>query len=196
MNKTQSMEHLFKAVKADSARVLQQTVCYDRSNKLTISIAWGYSIQVFEGNELLPDLLSVQKSFTSWRRGAGVVSHCMFNTREYPKDQCKRPVAFFLDSITSDSEGVVRSKYSRYADKGCPRTDEIKNLEHFIVFSRKLKVDIEQVLQRILRFLFGYIKQFPIDSNFSCNLNYKRRCLTNLLIFITDESSTSSMLRH
>ncbi|XP_057979577.1 uncharacterized protein LOC131165642 isoform X2 [Malania oleifera] len=69
MNKTEAVEHLFKAVDVDPARILQQTVCYDLTNSLTISVAWGYAVQVFEGNQLLPDLLPLQRTFMPWKRG-------------------------------------------------------------------------------------------------------------------------------
>ncbi|KAK8518768.1 hypothetical protein V6N12_012013 [Hibiscus sabdariffa] len=45
MDKTRALEHFFKAVTADSSRILLQTVCYENFNSLTVSVAWGYAIQ-------------------------------------------------------------------------------------------------------------------------------------------------------
>ena len=146
MNKSQALEHLFKAVNIDPARILQQTVCYDHLNLLTISVAWGFSIQVFEGNLLLPDLLPLQRTFAPWRRGKNIgLSRYMFNTREYPKDPCKRAAVFFLQSVGSNEDGVW-SNYTRNVVGNCEQTGAIKNLEQIRVFSPKLKFDIEQVL--------------------------------------------------
>ncbi|EXC23146.1 hypothetical protein L484_018277 [Morus notabilis] len=143
-NRTQALERLFEAVNVDPARILQQTVCYDSSRLLTISVAWGYAIQVFEGNELLPDLLSVQKTFTPWRRSARVdASHYMFNMRDFPKDICKGPGAFFLESVISDQNGI-QSNYARYSAGNCPEDNATKNLEYIRVFSKTLELDIEQ----------------------------------------------------
>ncbi|KAM4093237.1 hypothetical protein ACB094_06G099700 [Castanea mollissima] len=145
INKTQAIKHLFKAVNVDPARILQRTVCYDRSNSLTVSVAWGYAIQVFNGNEFLPDLLSLQRTFVPWRRSITVdASRYMFNTREYPKDPCKRPVTFFLESIVPDKSGVW-SYYTRHLVKECVTPDAIKNLKGIRVFSEKLELDIEQM---------------------------------------------------
>ncbi|PKI42377.1 hypothetical protein CRG98_037219 [Punica granatum] len=145
MNRSESMEHLFKAVKVDPLRILQQCVCYDRSNSLTVSVSWGYAVQVFEGNELLPDLLSLQRTFTPWRRGMNTdLSRYMYTLRDYPRDVCKRPVTFFLESILSDNLGV-RTTYSRQNPDNCARGKSVKNLKKITVFSRKLELDTEQM---------------------------------------------------
>ena len=144
-NRTQALELLFEAVNVDPTRILQQTVCYDSSLSITVSVAWGYAVQVFEGNELLPDLLSVQKTFTPWRRSVSVdASHYMFNTRNYPRDACKRPSVFFLESVVSDNSGT-QSSYARF-NQNCPKANAIKNLENIRVFSKKLELDVEQVI--------------------------------------------------
>lgn len=144
-NKSQALEHLFKAVKVDPARICQQTVCYDRSHSLTVSVAWGYNVQVFEGNELLPDLLSLQKTFMPWRRSGSIdASRYMFNTRDYPRDTCKRPAVFYLEGTTSDNK-VIQSNYTRHNFRNCAKTHQVDNLEKIRVFSEKLEHDTEQV---------------------------------------------------
>uniref|UniRef100_A0A5B7BY65 Transferring glycosyl group transferase n=1 Tax=Davidia involucrata TaxID=16924 RepID=A0A5B7BY65_DAVIN len=141
----QALEHLFKAVNVDPARILQQTVCYDRSKSLTVSVAWGYAVQVFEGNHLLPELLSWQRTFRPWRRTKDILlSLYMFNTREYPKDPCKRAVVFFLESVVSDVNRVW-TNYTRHIAGNCSKIDALQNLEQIRVFSQKLHYDIGQL---------------------------------------------------
>ncbi|KAK8476504.1 hypothetical protein V6N11_061682 [Hibiscus sabdariffa] len=123
MDKTRALEHFFKAVTADSSRILLQTVCYENFNSLTVSVAWGYAIQVYEGNQLLPDLLSLPKTFSSWKRGTRVEANFMFNTREYPRNACER-----------------------HSDGKCRRSDAIKHLKEIRVVSHKLELDIEQMM--------------------------------------------------
>uniref|UniRef100_A0A2P2K475 Uncharacterized protein n=1 Tax=Rhizophora mucronata TaxID=61149 RepID=A0A2P2K475_RHIMU len=146
MSKTKAMEHLFDAVNIDPTRILQQTVCYDHQNSLTYSVAWGYSIQVFEGNEFLPDLLYLQRTFVPWRRSTAIdFSHYMFNTREYPRHPCKRPAVFFVGSVISSENGIL-SNYTRHNIEDCPRANAIKNLKYIEVFSHKLELDTEQMM--------------------------------------------------
>ncbi|KDP25871.1 hypothetical protein JCGZ_22901 [Jatropha curcas] len=149
MSKALAAEHLFEAANVDPTRILQQTVCYDSTSRLTVSVAWGYSIQVFEGNELLPDLLSLQRTFRPWRRAANSDNSLyMFNMREYPRDQCKRPLVFFMESVTSGDAGVW-STYTRHGSGDCSRAEAIKNLKRVKVFSHMLEPDIEQM--KVLR---------------------------------------------
>ncbi|KAK7263558.1 hypothetical protein RJT34_31150 [Clitoria ternatea] len=143
MNRVQALEHLFAAAKVDPVRILQQTVCYDRSNSLTFSVSWGFAIQVYQGNELLPDLLSLQRTFVPWRRGSKVQANFMFNTRDYPRDPCKRPSVFFMKRVTSDKRGIW-SNYGRHVVGNCFDSNAT-GFKQIIVFSRKLELSIEQM---------------------------------------------------
>lgn len=143
MNRVQALEHLIAAANIDPARILQQTVCYDRSNSLTFSVSWGFAVQVYQGNELLPDLLSLQKTFVPWRRGSKANANFMFNTRDYPRDPCKRPPVFFLKNVTSNKRGIW-SNYSRHVVGNCFES-YVTQLKRIIVFSRKLELNNEQM---------------------------------------------------
>ncbi|KAJ7948186.1 Transferring glycosyl group transferase [Quillaja saponaria] len=88
--------------------------------------------------------LSPLRTFKPWRRGANIdSSHFMFNIREYPKNPCKRPTIFFLQSVTSDKRGIL-SDYTRHIDGNC-LSGATKNLKRIRVFSRKRYLDIEQM---------------------------------------------------
>ncbi|KAF6162997.1 hypothetical protein GIB67_021146 [Kingdonia uniflora] len=143
MNRTRALEHLFEAVKADPQRIFQQNVCYDHSRTWTLSISWGYAVQIFEGNQLLPDLLQLQRTFVPWKRNVNIHSSpYMFNSREFPKDPCQRPVVFFMESVSSHKNGI-QSNYSRYLVKNCSRNTSL--LEKIRVFSQKLELDVGQL---------------------------------------------------
>ncbi|KAL9233750.1 hypothetical protein vseg_008706 [Gypsophila vaccaria] len=145
MNRTDALRHLFKAYHADPRRILQQTVCYDDSSNITVSVSWGYAIQVFQGNQLLPDILAAQRTFTPWRRrGINIARQYSLDTRDYAHDHCKRPVVFYLEDVASGT-GRVWTKYSLHRTRKCPRLDSIKNLRDIKVFIKKLSHDAEQV---------------------------------------------------
>lgn len=105
-----------------SARILQQIVCYDSSNSVTVFVVWGYAIQVYGSDKFLPDLLSLQKTFLNGGRGSGVQSNYMFNARD-PRDRCGRPLVFFLDSVGSDGTRGTWSNYTRYSVENCRRAE-------------------------------------------------------------------------
>nr|XP_027126947.1 uncharacterized protein LOC113743194 isoform X1 [Coffea arabica]XP_027126948.1 uncharacterized protein LOC113743194 isoform X1 [Coffea arabica]XP_027126949.1 uncharacterized protein LOC113743194 isoform X1 [Coffea arabica] len=145
MNRIQALQHLFKAVNADSPRILQQTVCYDPFNSLTVSISWGFAVQVFEGRQLLPDLISLERTFRPWGRTRSVYSsHFMFNIRETPRDQCKRPVVFFMDSVAS-KDSSVWTNYTKHNIGSCVRINAVQKLETIRVFSKMMDYDIEEM---------------------------------------------------
>ncbi|KAL3821004.1 hypothetical protein ACJIZ3_006909 [Penstemon smallii] len=145
MSRIRALQHLFKAVSVDPARILQQTVCYDLANSLTVSISWGYALQVYQGNQLLPELLSLQRTFRPWKRGKNVSStRYMFNTREFPKDPCKRPVVFFLHTVAADTAGVW-TNYTRNNFGNCSRANAIEKLKVISVYSMYQDIDIEQI---------------------------------------------------
>lgn len=144
MTRIQAVDHIFKAVHADPARILEQTVCYEKSNLLTVSVAWGYAVQVFEGTELLPDLLSLQRTFRPWKRGKNVSATYMFNTKVSPSDPCKRPVVFFLQNVLSSRDGIW-TEYTRHNVGKCVRSNPTKKLVKIRVFSQKLAIVAEQL---------------------------------------------------
>lgn len=147
MNRTMALKLLFEAVNVDPARILQQTVCYDRLKMLTISVSWGYAVQVFEGNQLLPDLLSLQQTFTPWRRNRNIISGLyIFNTREFPRDPCEKPAIFFLESMFFGRDRI-NSNYSRHVTNDCLQgMNSAKNLQQIGVSSQQLNHEIWQVL--------------------------------------------------
>ncbi|KAG8640660.1 hypothetical protein MANES_13G074000v8 [Manihot esculenta] len=148
MTITDSIQHFFKAVAVDSQRVLQKTVCYDRWFFWTISVSWGYAVEVYGKHMLLPDTLPVQATFKQWQKGTLLAGAYTFNVRQPHHDPCQRPTIFFLDHLSSSSDGVIISHYKKsYAncsyDMSSPR-----KLEEIKVFSHKLELSDKQAPRR------------------------------------------------
>ncbi|KAF5726434.1 hypothetical protein HS088_TW22G00112 [Tripterygium wilfordii] len=145
MTTMKALEHLLKATSIDSQRILQQTVCYDPWFSWTISVSWGYAIQVHSNHLLLPDALPVQATFRPWKKsGNALAGAYAFKTKQLHPDPCRRPTAFFFDDASSDGDGI-QSKYKKAYqncsyDMGSPR-----KLEEIKVFSTKLDLGIKQV---------------------------------------------------
>ena len=156
MTTTKSLQHLFEAVNVDSERILQQTVCYERRFSWTISVSWGYGVQVFQNNMLLPDVLRVEKTFKQWKEGNVLAGIYTFNTRELHPDQCKRPTIFYLDKVSSGKDGII-SSYRKYS-QNCSYKEPMKKLEVIKVFTNKLYLDNKQVtyIGQMYFFFFRY----------------------------------------
>ncbi|GER53247.1 hypothetical protein STAS_30754 [Striga asiatica] len=114
-----ALEHLFRAVKVDSQRVVQQTVCYDRWFSWTISVSWGYAVQIFPRHVSLPDALRTQETYVPWRRG-GLNHLYNVDTLGYHTDPCRRPVVFYMHNVSSSREdGAITSVYRMVGSENC-----------------------------------------------------------------------------
>ncbi|XP_022895118.1 uncharacterized protein LOC111409313 [Olea europaea var. sylvestris] len=144
MTKMKSLEHLFQAVQIDPHRIVQQTVCYDRWFSWTISVSWGYAVQVFPNNVFLPDALRMQETYTSWKKN-GLNVHYNLNTREHHPDPCRRPPVFYLDQVSSGQDGI-KSTYKKMVSENCTYDRASpRKLEEIRVFSHKQELDIKQL---------------------------------------------------
>ncbi|XP_027127418.1 uncharacterized protein [Coffea arabica] len=138
MTAMEALKHLLEATKVDSQRTLQQTVCYDRWFSWTLSVSWGYAVQLVGFNEFLPDAVRMQETYVPWKRGPLYVNHNL-NTAKYQPDPCKRPVVFFFDRVSSSRDGIA-SIYKK-TENNCT-FDKIQEVR---VFSKKLDLDIKQL---------------------------------------------------
>ncbi|XP_027344017.1 uncharacterized protein LOC113856417 isoform X2 [Abrus precatorius] len=142
-----SLQHLFEAVNVDSERILQQTVCYERQFSWTISVSWGYAVQIFQNNLLLPDVLRAEETFKQWKKGNVLAGIYTFNTRKLHPDPCKRPTIFYLDKVSSGKDGII-SSYRKYFHNCSNNKDSLKKLEVIKVVTNKLDLDSEQTPRR------------------------------------------------
>ncbi|CAN0914575.1 hypothetical protein LINGRAHAP2_LOCUS28659 [Linum grandiflorum] len=125
-------------------RVLQKTVCYDRWFSWTISVAWGYAVEVYGSHILLPDVLPTETTFKQWSGGSVLAGAYVFNTRKPHPDPCRRATVFFMDRATTSSKTITSHYKKAYSncsqDMASPR-----RLEEIKVFSRKLDLSDTQL---------------------------------------------------
>ncbi|CAJ1956372.1 unnamed protein product [Sphenostylis stenocarpa] len=146
MTTEKALQHLFEAVNVDSERVLQQTVCYEKRLSWTISVSWGYAVQVFQNNMLLPDVLRVQRTFRQWLQGNVLKGIYNFNIRELHPDLCERPTIFYLDKVSSGKDAII-SSYKKHF-QNCSYKEPMSKLEVIKVVTNKLDLDFKQTPRR------------------------------------------------
>ncbi|KZV49336.1 hypothetical protein F511_38490 [Dorcoceras hygrometricum] len=115
-DRSESTRHLMKAADADQSRLLQQTICYDRKNKWTFSISWGYSAHIYEKIMTRSYIQNPIETFQPWSGGHRPPLY-MFNTRLPSNDPCEAPHGFFLQEVNKSSSGTL-TVYSRAAPRG------------------------------------------------------------------------------
>uniref|UniRef100_A0ACD5X120 Uncharacterized protein n=1 Tax=Avena sativa TaxID=4498 RepID=A0ACD5X120_AVESA len=110
---------LVRASRLDSARLLQQAFCYQHGPGYTwsVSVAWGYTVQVYPWAVAPHELEVPLQTFKTWRSWAN--GPFVFNTRPLmgPDRPCSRPAMFFLSRVRNDTGRGTVSEYGRHAGK-------------------------------------------------------------------------------
>lgn len=142
----EAVEHLFKAVKVDPLRILQQTVCYNDRFSWTISVSWGYAVQIYGNHLVMQDVMSVPVTFQQWKGGGSVLAGLYtFNSREVQRDPCKQPAVFFLENVFL-GRSSIQTVYWKSPDDKCPYDDNSpRKVNEVRVFSHKMELDLMQV---------------------------------------------------
>lgn len=154
MSRMKSLQHLYHATKFDPHRILQQTVCYDPRFSWTVSVSWGYVVQVFEHNVQLPDAQRVQESYLPWKKNAyGTLYE--FNNRKFEVDLCRRQLVYFLDEVSMGVDGIIKTIYKKKTNENCTFSkNSPRRLEEIRAFSHKLELDKKQVIPTFIFCLF------------------------------------------
>ncbi|KAM3382786.1 hypothetical protein P3S68_008361 [Capsicum galapagoense] len=146
MSRMKALQHLYHAATFDPHRILQQTVCYDSRFSWTISVSWGYVVQIFEHNVQMPDAQRVQESYLPWKKNAyGTLYE--FNNRKFESDPCRRQqVVYFLDEVSMGIDGI-KTIYKKKTSENCILSkNSPRKLEEIGVFSHKLELNKKQLL--------------------------------------------------
>ncbi|KAH7514470.1 hypothetical protein FEM48_Zijuj11G0093000 [Ziziphus jujuba var. spinosa] len=120
-----SLKKLISAYKVDPSRTVQHSFCYDLNRNWSVSVSWGYAV------ELYPSLLTAKKlettslTFQTWKTLSD--EPFTFNTRTVSQDPCEKPVMFYLDRVDIvDGGKTTLTTYKRFVDdleSECARAD-------------------------------------------------------------------------
>ncbi|XP_057458572.1 uncharacterized protein LOC130749261 [Lotus japonicus] len=120
MSRAQSLRHLMEAVHHDSASIMQQSICYDKSSNRywSISVSWGYVVQILRGVLSPRELEMPSRTFLNWYKRADYTAYA-FNTRPVAKHPCQKPFIYYMTNTHYDSKAkqvvstYARDKYSK-----------------------------------------------------------------------------------
>ncbi|XP_020220984.1 uncharacterized protein LOC109803710 [Cajanus cajan] len=139
LNRVQSLQHLMKSVKQDSGSIMQQSICYDKNRYWSISISWGFVVQVTRGVLSPRELEMPTRTFLNWYKRADYTAYS-FNTRPVAKNPCQKAFLFYMNRTRYDPiKKQIIGTYSRYKSKPphCTwRVDSPEDLDSIIVSKR------------------------------------------------------------
>lgn len=119
-----SLRKLHGAYQMDPGRTLQHSFCYDLRRNWSVSVAWGYTLQLYPSLLAAKDLEQALQTFQTWKTYRN--EPFTFNTRPVSADPCQRPIVYFLDRVERVGKGRSLTTYKRYKDgfqKVCERVD-------------------------------------------------------------------------
>lgn len=101
MSRVTALEHLLESAKFDSASLMQQSICYDSDRFWSITVSWGYVVQVMRGVMAPRDLEMPARTFLNWWERADYYAYS-FNTRPLMRHPCQRPFLFYVNKVRND----------------------------------------------------------------------------------------------
>lgn len=111
VTRLQALQRLTVPMKLDSAGLMQQSICYDKSRTWTVSVSWGYAVQIFRGLFSPREIEMPARTFLNWYKKADYTAYA-FNTRPVTRNPCQKPFVFYLSNARLDPE--VNSSVSEY----------------------------------------------------------------------------------
>ncbi|XP_060218543.1 uncharacterized protein LOC132645540 [Lycium barbarum] len=115
LSRVEALRRLNKPIKLDSAGLMQQSICYDRPRRWTISVSWGYLVQINRGILPAREIERPITTFNDWY-GTGDEYSFTFNIRPYHNNGCQRPFFYLL----SNAYATTNHTTSVYVYDGAP----------------------------------------------------------------------------
>ncbi|GER33049.1 hypothetical protein STAS_09149 [Striga asiatica] len=114
VTRLQALNRLKIPMGLDSAGLMQQSICYDKNNEWTISVSWGFAVQIFRGVLSPREMEMPSRTFLNWYRRADYTAYA-FNTRPVMRNPCQKPFVFYMSGAKMES-GTNRtvSEYIRH----------------------------------------------------------------------------------
>lgn len=113
VGRVQSLKRLEVPMKLDSAGLMQQSICYDKTRSWTISVSWGYAVQIFRGIFSAREMEMPARTFLNWYRRADYTGY-PFNTRPFSRHACQKPFVYYLsNAVHNKLANETTSEYVR-----------------------------------------------------------------------------------
>ncbi|XP_057981224.1 uncharacterized protein LOC131166664 [Malania oleifera] len=111
MDRVDALQRLSLPIGLDSAGLMQQSICYDPTRSWTVSVSWGYAVQIIRGILTPREMERPSRTFLNWYPKADPTGFA-FNTRPVRKNPCQAPFVYFLSDALFDDR--MPSQYLRH----------------------------------------------------------------------------------
>lgn len=151
MTRARALGHLFDSVDLDSASIMQQSICYSAKRYWSISVSWGYVVQIIRGVISPRELETPTRTFLNWYRRADYTAYA-FNTRPVMKHPCQKPFVFYMSTLRYDRArrqtiGLYRRRKGVVHPNCRWKMDSPANIETVVVLKRPDPLRWRKVIQ-------------------------------------------------
>ncbi|KAG5566843.1 hypothetical protein RHGRI_002400 [Rhododendron griersonianum] len=185
MKQVQALHHLFESTKDDSASMMQQSICFDRRRQWSITVSWGYVVQIIRGVMSPRELEMPTRTFLNWYKRADFTAYS-FNTRPVTRHPCQKPFLFYVKSSQYDKgRKQIIGVYARDQKDPHPycrwQMNSPDKIDSIVVLKRP---DTQRwnkvwILETIFfLFLCNYVVRFDMLLMFLTCLTYEAVCIT------------------
>ncbi|XP_010255246.1 PREDICTED: uncharacterized protein LOC104595986 [Nelumbo nucifera] len=101
VTRVEALQRLMVPKKLDSAGLMQQSICYDKPKSWTVSVSWGFAVQIIRGVLSPREMEMPSRTFLNWYRRADYTAYA-FNTRPVTRNPCQKPFVFYLSTARYD----------------------------------------------------------------------------------------------
>ncbi|KAG5602905.1 hypothetical protein H5410_034275 [Solanum commersonii] len=116
MSRIDGLQRVFESMKYDTASIMQQSICYDKQKYWSISVSWGYVVQITRGNISPRELEMPTRTFLNWYKRADYTAYA-FNTRPVTKHPCQKPFVYYISAAKYDrSKNQIVGIYHRHRE--------------------------------------------------------------------------------
>ncbi|XP_059661832.1 uncharacterized protein LOC132307945 [Cornus florida] len=114
VTRVEALQQLMVPMKLDSAGLMQQSICYDKAKKWTVSVSWGFAVQIFRGVLSPREIEMPSRTFLNWYKRADYTAYA-FNTRPVSRNLCQKPFVFYFSNARVNSSlNRTVSEYIRH----------------------------------------------------------------------------------
>lgn len=116
MSRVDGLQRIFESMKYDTASIMQQSICYDKQKYWSISVSWGYVVQITRGNISPRELEMPTRTFLNWYKRADYTAYA-FNTRPVTKHPCQKPFVYYISAAKYDrNKNQIVGIYHRHRE--------------------------------------------------------------------------------
>ncbi|KAG8374344.1 hypothetical protein BUALT_Bualt11G0122000 [Buddleja alternifolia] len=130
-NRLDSIKRLIKSYKSDPSRALQHSFCYDLSRNWSVSVSWGYTVQLYPFLVTAKDMSTPLQTFLTW--GSWSREPFTFNTRIMSMKPCERPLIHYFHGAEEFRNGETLTFYRRPFSEYRKQCDEEKYEAAYLV---------------------------------------------------------------